>query len=255
FLEKPDSDEQIDTVAMSPDWFSKRGIDSDGRECLASMGIYIFDRDFLLAKLKETDYEDFGKQIFPKTIDTAHVQVHMFDGYWEDIGTIRAYYEANLSVAGDNPPFDYILPEAPVFTRARHLPASRFGSSQIENSLIADGCIIGKGCTIQNSVIGLRCKIGDNVTIRDSIIMGNDMYETQLEIQSDSESGRPTLGIGSGVEIQGAIVDKNCHIGNDVKIIYQGQEDTDDIDGVCSIREGIPVILKNAVLQEGWTLR
>lgn len=254
FLEKPKTDPEIDSVAMSPEWFAKQGVEAGDRECLASMGIYIFDRDFLLSKLRENDDEDFGNQIFPKAIDSSHVQVHLFDGYWEDIGTIRAFFEANLSVASDNPPFDYVSPEAPVFTRARHLPSSRIGGATVTNSLLSDGCTIGKGTTIENSVIGLRCVIGENVTIRNSVIMGADIYETQKEIDEEHQQGQPVLGIGSGSTIEGAIVDKNCHIGENVKIVFNGQQDADDIDGLCSIRDGIPVVHKDAILNDGWTL-
>ncbi len=172
FLEKPQTDREIDMVRTAPEWIDARGIESRGRDCLASMGLYIFNRDLLFDVLNKTTYEDFGKEVFPAAIRSRRVQVHLFDDYWEDIGTIKAFYEANLSLANPNPPFDLVCPQAPVYSRARFLPPSLMSGATIRDSLIADGCRIGKGTVIENSVIGLRCVIGEGVTIKDTIIMG-----------------------------------------------------------------------------------
>lgn len=252
FLEKPQTDDEIDMVRMDPAWIDSHGVASEGRDCLASLGIYVFSRKTLLDVLSKTNYRDFGKEVFPAAIRSRKVQMHMFDGYWEDIGTIRSFYEANLSLASSNPPFSLTLEEHPVYTRARYLPPTRIGSANIQSSLISDGCRIGNGVTIENSVIGLRSVIGDNVTIRNSYVMGSDYYEL------DEDQIRPgviPVGIGAGSTIDGAIIDKNCRIGRNVSIASSGEEGQDDEAGtLCVIRDGIPVVLKNASLPDGWTL-
>lgn len=252
FLEKPQTEQEIDMVRMDPTWLDQQGIPSGGRDCLANMGIYIFNRDFLVEVLTKTNYEDFGKEVFPAAFRTRRVQVHLFDDYWEDIGTIRAFYDANLSLASPNPPFELASPSAPVYSRARYLPPSLMQNACVKDSLIADGCQIGKGAVIENSVIGLRCMIGENVTIRNSIIMGSDFYE--MEEQKSRDPDHPKVGIGSGSVIEGAIVDKNCCIGNNVRVVNEkGIVDGEDAED-CVIRDGIPVVVKNAELRDGWKL-
>ncbi len=253
FLEKPKTDEEIDTVKMDPAWLDAQGLQSKGRDCLASMGIYVFNRDFLVEVLRATEHQDFGKEVFPTAFRTKHVQVHLFDGYWEDIGTIKAFYEANLSLAKEDPPFQLGTAEAPIFSRARYLPPSRFDGVTVSQSLIADGCTIGKGTVIENSVIGLRCDIGENCVIRDSILMGADYSETDDEWKASESRGVPPLGIGASTEIIGAIVDKNCRIGDNVKI-HNASGVTDRVDDLCTIRDGIPVVQKEAIISNGWTL-
>ena len=254
FDEKPQSDEQIESLCLPPQWFADHGLESRGRECLASMGIYLFNRDLLVQALRTTTHGDFGREVFPSLIQPRHVQVHLYDGYWEDIGTIRAFYEANLALAGPKPPFDLASPEASLYSRARFLPPSEFAGATISNSIVADGCRIGAGATIDNSVIGLRCKIGDNVVIRDSILMGSDEYETEQELQENIKHGTPPIGVGSGSIISGAIVDKNCRIGSDVRIKRRSSE-ADFVQGDhYVIRDEVPVIMKDAVLSDGWSL-
>ncbi len=157
FLEKPQTDREIDLVRMDPAWIDERGIPSAGRDCLASMGIYLFNREALVKLLTKTDYHDFGREIFPAAARTHRVQVHLFDGYWEDIGTIRSFYDANLALAAPERPFDLASATAPIYSRARFLPPSRIDGATIRNSLVADGCAIEEGAVIENSVIGLRC--------------------------------------------------------------------------------------------------
>ncbi len=248
FLEKPQTEEEIDLVRTEPAWIDARGIASEGRECLASMGIYLFNRAFLVDVLTKTAYQDFGKEVFPAAFRARHVQAHLFDDYWEDIGTIKAFYDANLSLASSAPPFDFHVPEAPIYARARFLPPTVLEGASISGSLISDGCRIGRGAVIENSVVGLRCVIGENVTIRNSILMGADFYET------DSPRDELPIGIGAESVIEGAILDKNCRIGSRVRILNApGVENSDDADD-CVIRDGIPVVLKNAILPDDWAL-
>ncbi len=179
---------------MDPAWINARGIQANGRDCLASMGIYVFNRDTLVEVLSKTSYTDFGKEVFPASIRAKKVVAHLFDGYWEDIGTIKAFYEANLSLCQPNPPFNFALQDAPVYTRMRFLPPTLMEGATVRSSFIADGCSIGKGAVIENSVVGVRCIIGENVTIRDTVIMGADEYDGET-----NRTSGPPLGIGNGV--------------------------------------------------------
>ena len=254
FVEKPQSNEEIDQVSMPPEWFAGQGFDAKGRDCLASMGIYLFNRDLLVDALRSTNHEDFGKEVFPSLIGDKHIQVHLFDNYWEDIGTIKAFYDANIQLASKTPPFDLAQQESALFSRSRFLPPSRMDGATIKNSLVADGCHIGDGVTIENSVIGLRCVIGENVVIRDSILMGSDEYESEQEKQENATLGLPPMGVGANSVIEGAIIDKNCRVGAGVKIV--GGKSQADHDGCgYAVRDGIPVVEKDAVLNNGWQLK
>ncbi len=254
FLEKPKTDDEINMVRTEPSWIDARGIPSQGRDCLASMGLYIFNRELLFDVLNKTDYEDFGKEVFPAAIRSRKVQVHLFDDYWEDIGTIRAFYEANLALTKPNPPFDLVQADNPIYSRARFLPPTVVDGAHISQSLIADGCRIGKGCIIENSVIGLRCIINEGVTIKNSIIMGADFMENEHDQLVNQQSGRMPTGIGSGSLIEGAILDKNVRVGRHVKIVNRAKEDDSDAHAPCYIRDGIPILVKDASLPDGWTL-
>ena len=249
FVEKPQTEEQLSSVRMDPAWIDSHGVDSGGRDCLASMGIYIFNRDVLAQALENTDHHDFGKEIFPQSIDNRKVQVHLFDGYWEDIGTISSFFEANLQLAGPGAPFQLATSHSPIYSRPRYLPPTRIDGATVKGSLIADGCVIEPGAKIENSVIGLRCKIGRDVTIRNSIIMGADYYESP---NGNKDSEHFPAGIGEGTVVEGAIVDKNCHIGAGSKIVNS----QDVVDGVvneyCSIRDKILVVEKDGHLPDGW---
>lgn len=255
FLEKPQTDAEMDLVRMDPAWIDAHGIASKGRDCVASMGIYLFNRDTLVEVLTKTDYHDFGREIFPATVRSRLVQLHLFDGYWEDIGTIKAFYEANLSLARPQPPFDLSSPEAPIYSRPRFLPPTLLEEASVRGSLVAEGCRIAQGAVIENSVIGLRCIIGEGVTIRDSIIMGADEFEGQAQLDSNAAAKLPNIGIGTGSVIHGAIVDKNCRIGRNVRIInQQGLENRGGDDDPCVVRDGIPCVVKEGVLPDQWSL-
>ncbi len=253
FLEKPQTSQEVEIVRTDPAWIDSRGLESRGRDLLASMGIYLFNRETLVNVLRKTDYWDFGREIFPAAIRTHRVQVHLFDGYWEDIGTIRSFYHANLELAGLNAPFQLNSQEQPIYSRARFLPPSRLDGVTVKNSLIADGCLIGEGTVIENSVIGLRCRIGRNVTIRDSVVMGADEYETDQVLTANRSQNVPVVGIGDNSRIQGAIVDKNCRIGAGVQIVNTHQSADRDLTEIC-IRDGVVVVVRSATLQDGYAL-
>ena len=249
FVEKPQTDEAIEAAATDPEWIKARGIDAPGRDCIASMGIYVFNRELLYDVLNSTEYADFGKEVFPKTIDSHHVQMHLYDGYWEDIGTIRSFYESNLGLCGEDPDFDLFTEHAPIYTRPRFLPPTRMAGADVKESLVANGCYIGEGAVIENSIIGLRTVVGPNVTIKNSIIMGSDFYD------NEGVRKEATREIGAGTVIDGAIVDKNVCVGKNVKVINSSNREQTDLENkTCVIRDGIPIIVKNAILPDGWDL-
>lgn len=254
FLEKPKSVDELEHVRTDPQWIDSRGVESRGRDCLANMGIYLFDRETLVDVLQKTNYRDFGKEVFPASIRARHVQTHLFDGYWEDIGTIKSFFHANLDLAKIDAPFTLSVPEAPTYTRARFLPPSRVENAVIRNSLIADGCTIDDGAVIENSIVGLRCHIGRNAQIRDSILMGNDFYETAQELAADASDHRPPMGVGEGSCIQHAIIDKNCRIGRNVRILNQRDVESTEETQYGMIRDGIMVVPKETTLPDNWTM-
>jgi glucose-1-phosphate adenylyltransferase len=254
FLEKPKTEQELNDVAMDPKWFHSQGVAPGERDCLASMGIYLFNIEALEAALSKTNYQDFGREVFPASIRTRHVQVHLFDDYWEDIGTINSFYQANLQMARANAPFDLASATAPIYTRPRFLPPTRSEGVSIQQSLVADGCVIESGARIENSVIGLRCRIGRDVVIRDSIIMGNDYYETPGQIAANHKAGIPEIGIGAGAVVERAIVDKNCRIGPGARIVDQEQRDEFTAADGCVVRDGVLVVPKNQVIPDRWSL-
>jgi len=248
FVEKPQTEAELSQVRMDPAWIDAHGIESQGRDLLASMGLYIFNKSVMIDLLQSTTYEDFGKEVFPAAIKSHRVQLHLFDGYWEDIGTIRAFYEANLNLAGKNPPFDIRNRNAPIYSRPRFLPPTIMGKTTISGSLIADGCKIGDNVTIENSVIGLRTVIGDNVSIRDSVVMGADY----IEDTSVLGPGQIPVGIGAGSQIKGAVLDKNCRIGKNVVIANPHQTQTQGDEEPFQIRDGISIVIKDGVIPDGF---
>jgi glucose-1-phosphate adenylyltransferase len=254
FLEKPKTQRELDLVRTDPAWIDAHGVPSLGRDCLASMGIYLFNRNTLVDVLQKTDYRDFGKEVFPASIRARHVQVHLFDGYWEDIGTIKSFYEANLQLARPDAPFDLTSVEAPIYSHARFLPPTRVDGATIRGSLVADGSMIGPGAVVENSVIGVRCHIGRNVTIRNSIVMGNDLYEMLETPAADGGSYRLPLGIGEGSHVEGAILDKNCRIGRNVRIVNESGLDATEETPHGTIRDGIVVMPKETILPDDWKM-
>jgi glucose-1-phosphate adenylyltransferase len=218
------------------------------------MGIYLFNRDKLVELLRSSDHEDFGREVFPACIDNTRVQVHLFDGYWEDIGTIKSFYQANLDLADELPPFEFVIQRSPIYSRARYLPPTLLQDATVKRSLLADGCLIGRGAVIENSVIGLRCRIGENVTIRNSIVMGADYYESVGEIKRMFARGDIPIGVGAGSQIEGAIVDKNTRIGKNVKLIPSKNMAEDSDREQVHVRDGIIVTEREAVLKDGWCL-
>ena len=250
FEEKPKTSEKLQRVRTDPAWMERFGIKADGRSYLASMGIYLFNRATLVQILASGSATDFGHEIFPQVMANHRVQTHLFDAYWEDIGTIGAFHKANIDLTRDPPPFDFTFGDHPIFTRPRYLPPSRISGATINNSLLADGCTIGRGTLIENSVIGVRAQIAENVTIRNTYIMGADSYEQPRHVDDNNRAGRPSIGIGAGSVIENALIDKNARIGRNVRIINEaGVVDSDEAPHYV-IRDKIVVIPKYTILQD-----
>ena len=250
FVEKPKTPEALAAVATDPKWMATHGIDAPGRPYLASMGIYLFNRSTLVEMLAGSDVTDFGKELFPRAIGTHRVLAHLFDGYWEDIGTVGAFHQANIDLTKPNPPFEFADAEQTIYTRPRYLPCSRLGGVTVNDSLISDGCVIGKGSLIENSVIGVRSHIAEGASIRNSYVMGSDVFETPKQLAANERAGRPHIGIGAGSRVENAIIDKNARVGRNVQILNKvGEPDSEAAHYV--IRDGVVVIPKFTILQDG----
>jgi glucose-1-phosphate adenylyltransferase len=251
FKEKPKGDDlfsmQVDTTKLGLDVN-----DAQRRPYLASMGIYVFKYERLERLLAEDqEHMDFGKHVIPAAIKSGHVQAFMFDGYWEDIGTIGAFYRANLDLTSKIPKFNLFDAEAPVFTRARYLPPSKIEETEINDSIIGDGCIIN-GAKVNNSVVGLRSRISKGVQMDASYMMGADYYQTFEEMRSDAGKGLPRVGIGEGTVVKRAIIDKNARIGKNARLLNEaGVVETDGPGGAYFIRDSIIIVPKNAVISDG----
>ncbi|MEA3338939.1 MAG: glucose-1-phosphate adenylyltransferase [Chloroflexota bacterium] len=240
FHEKPQPD-ALDGLESLPDIH---------KPYLASMGVYIFRQDVLREVLEGSDAEDFGKQIIPAAIENLRVYTFPFDGYWADIGTIQAFYEANLALTLPDPPFDFYDPNYPIYTRPRFLPSSCIDGCDLERAVLAEGCLI-QDSDIRGSVIGLRSIIGPDVRITQTVMMGADFYETPERKAENRQRGRPDVGIGRGCTIERTIIDKNARIGEGVVIRpHAPAEETVEAE-THIIRDGIVVVPKNAVIPDG----
>jgi glucose-1-phosphate adenylyltransferase len=212
------------------------------------MGIYIFNRNVLIDVLNN-DQKDFGKHIIPNAIGVKNVFAYVFQGYWEDIGTIRAFFEANLDVTAELPRFNFFDMSAPIFTRPRWLPASKINAGRISHAIISDGCIISHA-DIEQSVISIRSIIAPGARLYRTIVMGGDYYEPAESITFREARGDPRIGIGSNTRIENAIIDKNARIGNDVTITPSGKPENVD-HPMYYIRDGIVIIPKNGTVPHG----
>jgi glucose-1-phosphate adenylyltransferase len=248
FVEKPKEDTTLDSLSLSNEFASMLNLPPSEPHYLASMGIYVFNKKVLAHALEGVE-PDFGKDIIPSLIEKLRVYAYLYQGYWEDIGTIKAFYEANLDLCEALPKFNFYDSAAPIYTHARYLPASKVTRSQIERAVIADGCII-MDAKIDHCLIGIRSRIHSGATIKDSIIMGQDFYQTDAQYLTDEARNIPRMGIGSNSYIEGCIIDKNARIGNDVRITSAGKPQHLDGDNF-HVRDGIVVIPKDAVIPHG----
>lgn len=246
FREKP---KQEDLHNIRCDVQECRLTTDGGRDYLASMGIYLFRKSFLIGLLTESCAVDFGKELFPEAIHRHRVFAYVFDGYWTDIGTIRSFYEANLGLTSGLPQFNFYSPNMPVYTHPRNLPGSKLNNCNVHQSIIAEGCILN-GADIKHSIIGVRSRIGGGTTVKNSIIMGEDYFETTQDLEQNAIHGLPNIGIGNHCTIINAIIDKNARIGDNVSIINAHNAQEKDDENYC-IREGIIVVPKGALIRSG----
>lgn len=249
FREKPKTREEQAGLEAPEPILQRFGIKSKQDVFLASMGAYLFNRDVLHRYMKETDQIDFGKQIIPDAIKRHKVAAFLHDGYWEDIGTIDAFYKSHMDFIAENPPFRFADPRSPVFTRARFLPVTRFAGGQLDRTVVADGCSIGRSI-LRKSVVGLRMQIGDHSTIEESILMGSDFYDPAPMPPWQTKEANIGLGIGRYCHIRRAIIDKNVRMGDNVKILNEGNVQNADGE-FYYIREGIVILPKNAIIPNG----
>ena len=242
FLEKPGFEKDISDMKLAESY-------EGGKDFLASMGIYIFNAD-TLEKVLESDCEDFGKEIIPAAIGTHKVKGFIYKGYWEDIGTIRSFYEANLMLATNKPQFNMYDEAYPIYASKHYLPPSKINSCTFQNSLAGQGSII-TNAFVSNALIGIRTIIDSGASIENVYCMGADHYESEAEKNENREKNIPNIGISSGSIIRNAIVDKNARIGRGCRIGIDQKDRTDGEYDNYSIREGIIIINKNAVLPDG----
>jgi glucose-1-phosphate adenylyltransferase len=251
FKEKPKG-EQLESMLVDTTAFGLTAEESVKRPFLASMGIYVFNYKLLVELLQtNTSAMDFGGEIIPSAIEQYNVQAHLFNEYWEDIGTIRSFFDANLDLAAPLPKFNFFDAASPIYSRSRYLPPSKLQSCDIDRTLVSEGCILD-GVYARNSIIGLRSRVDPGVRIENSIIMGSDYFESIEEIQGDIEQGVPHIGIGSNTLIRRAIIDKNVRIGKNVRLLNEaGVDKYDDPNGRFYIREGIIIVPKGCSIPEG----
>src|SRR6266487_2581033 len=248
FVEKPKDPAVLDSLRLPTAWHAKLGIEGEQEFFLASMGIYVFNREVIRALLDNT-LTDFGKHVIPRAIDTHQVYSHVFQGYWEDIGTIRSFFEANLDVTSELPRFNFFDMSAPIFTRPRFLPASKINGAQIDHAMISDGCIINRA-KIRHSIVGVRSVLNDGCDLNRTIMLGCDYYESLDSIQRHESTGQPRIGVGHSTRIENAIIDKNARIGNNCVISPAGKSDNVD-HALYYIRDGIVIIPKNSIVPHG----
>ena len=246
FLEKPQEGEAIRSMEIDESAFRQHGIECTGRSHVASMGIYVFNKDVLIDCLEDDSFIDFGKHVIPSGIGSKRIYSHFFDGYWRDVGTIESFYEANLELTQLIPGFDFYNELAPVYTHPRFLPGSKINGCSIESSILSDGAII-TGCEIRSSIIGVRSIIRSNTKILNSIVMGANCYESYEEQLIEGTKSLPPIGIGENTVIENAIIDQNARIGRNVRILNQAGKCDYDNDNF-SIRDGIAVVHKNGVI-------
>ena len=250
FVEKPKDPAVINSLTISPALEAKLEPSAEKR-CLASMGIYVFSREVLRESL-DNNMKDFGKEVIPALLGKKKLYSHIFEGYWEDIGTVRAFFEANLALAQPLPPFNFFDRDSPIYTFPRYLPASKINRCNIDYVVIGDGCLVTDS-TLRHCVIGIRSILGEDSHFEDVVMMGADYYQTKEETVADKAKGRPSIGVGRNCRIKRAIIDKNARIGDNVSLSPEGKPDGDYPHSIV-IRDGILCVTKDGVIPSGFVL-
>lgn len=249
FYEKPKSQEFLKDYQPNADWLAKNGVADAKGSVLASMGIYLFSRKALFDALQDCPESDFGKGIFPQAIKKYGVYAHPFNDYWEDIGTIKAFYESMIALTDPNPRFDFYNEQKPIFTRARFLPGARVDNCAITESVICDAARM-KNAKVHKSIVGIRSMVREGVQLDNVVMLGADFAETDIEKAECAANGKPYLGIGEGTVIEKAIIDKNARIGKNVRMLAEGRPENVDHEKYA-IRDGILIVPKGSVIADG----
>jgi glucose-1-phosphate adenylyltransferase len=249
FREKPKDPADIERMRVDESVFARFGTPANGRTHLASMGVYLFSQSVLRDLLAHTDSKDFGKEVIPLAIGTRKVCGYSFDGYWEDIGTIRSFFDAHMDLTRPLPRFDFYDEERPIFTYPRFLPGSKILASDVEHAILCEGSIVNRSY-VRDAIIGIRSRIGENARLERAVIMGADYYESREALARNRERGVPDVGIGRDCEIRNAIIDKNARIGHGVKLINARGVATETTESYCIV-DGITVVPKSAVIPDG----
>lgn len=247
FMEKPGPTKDISEFRIPQELRQERR--SGGKDFLGNMGIYLFDAE-LMERALANDFNDFGKEIIPEILSKQPVNAYLFNGYWEDIGTIKSFYEANLDLTSINPQFNFYEEELPIYTHKRNLPASKLNYCTLNQALTAEGCII-TNASITRSIVGVRTVIESGASLDGVICMGADYYETPEQRSENRDAGRPDIGIGQGTIIKGAIIDKNARIGQNCRIGIDNMDRRDGEYPLHYVVDGIIVIPKNAIIPPG----
>lgn len=250
FVEKPKDPAIINSLAISPA-LERTLQPSAEKRCLASMGIYVFSREVLRQAL-DNNMKDFGKEVIPALLGKSKLCSYIFEGYWEDIGTVRAFFDTNLALAQPLPPFNFFDRDAPIYTHPRYLPASKINRCSIDHVVLGDGCLVTDS-TLKHCLISIRSILGENSNLEDVVMMGADYYQTEKEVLADKAQGRPSIGVGRNCRIRHAIIDKNARIGDNVNLSPAGKPDGDYAHDVV-IRDGILCVCKGAIIPSGFTL-
>ena len=248
YVEKPADPELLAGLRLDGASCAYLGIPEHPESFLASMGIYVFNREILF-RLLENTAEDFGRDVIPQAMQSHRVHAFLFRGYWEDIGTIRSFFEANINLTSDLPRFNLFDMTAPIYTHPRFLPPSKINGATIDHGIISDGCIINQ-CRIESSIVGLRYLVDAGSHVSRTVIMGADFFESEESVRRHAAQGEPRVGVGRNTRIDGAIIDKNARIGDQCVITSAGKPETMD-HPLYYVREGIVIIPKDAVIPHG----
>lgn len=248
FVEKPKDPAVIQGLTLSPKLESTLHSPSGEKHCLASMGIYVFNRQ-VLADALDNNMTDFGKEVIPSLLGKKRLFAHIFEGYWEDIGTVKAFFDTNLALSDPLPPFNFFDPTAPIYTQDRYLPASKLNKCVIDHAVIGDGSII-TDCKIKRCVLGIRSYVGEGSNLSEVVMMGADYYETPEQKAANSKRGVFNIGVGRNCQIEHTIIDKNARIGDNVKLSSAGKVDGEYPHGVI-VRDGVLVVPKGAIIPSG----
>ncbi len=265
FVEKPKTADARKPCHIPAEWIKGRGIEPNGRHYLANMGIYLFNTPKLVEMLNTPVLDtlhnqmrpphDFGSNLFPNYVKQAHIQAHLFDGFWEDLGTISSYHEICIALGDAAPPFDFFTPDEAIYTRMRNLPASKFDGATLIHSLVSDGCRIGAGSVLDRCLVGVRSRVGSDCRLSETVVIGSDGFESAEEQAENVRLNRPAWGVGDGSAITRAILDKGCRIGRKVRLLNEKKvQEADDPDGQWHIREGIICIPRGGVIPDGTTI-